>query len=48
MAASDKRILKIEMDGCNTTYEDDTFDRNNASGSYELDVCFLELKKNTN
>jgi hypothetical protein len=38
MAASDKRILKIDMDGCNSTYMDDTFDRNNATGTYQLDV----------
>jgi hypothetical protein len=40
MAAGDKRILRIDMDGCNVTYLDDTFDRNNASGDYHLDVCF--------
>ena len=43
MAASDKRILRIDMDGCNVTYLDDTFDRNNASGNYHLDVCYLLL-----
>ena len=41
VAASAQRVLQIQLDDANLQYIDRlTFDRNNCTGSYELDVFY--------